>query len=83
MKFIAKVNVMPLANLLDPQGKAVKHTLENLKFNNISNVRIGKHINLEIEANSEDEALSTANEICSKVLANPVMEAFSVKIEKA
>ncbi len=83
MKFIAKVNVMPLKNLLDPQGKAVKHTLDNLKFNNVIDVRIGKHIDIQIEAETEEDAMKSAETICQKVLTNPVMETFSIKIIEA
>jgi len=50
MKFLAEINVMPLKALLDPQGKAVTHSMKNIGFNEVSNVRIGKHITLEIEA---------------------------------
>ncbi|MBN2890614.1 MAG: phosphoribosylformylglycinamidine synthase subunit PurS [Bacteroidales bacterium] len=82
MKFNAAIDVMPLDNLLDPQGKAVKHTLQNLKFNNVSNVRIGKHINVEIEAKSEEEAKKAVEQICQKVLANPIMETFRIVLEK-
>lgn len=49
MKFIAEINVMPLKALLDPQGKAVTHSMNNIGFTEVTNVRIGKHITLEIE----------------------------------
>lgn len=80
MKFHAAINVMPLKALLDPQGKAVNSTLHGIGFTTVSNVRIGKHINLEIEAASKEEALEKVTEICSKVLSNPVMEGFDFQL---
>ncbi|GAI93575.1 unnamed protein product, partial [marine sediment metagenome] len=55
MKFIVEINVMPLKALLDPQGKAVSQSMKNIGFNEISNVRIGKHITLEIESESKEK----------------------------
>ena len=81
MKFIAQIDVMPLPNLLDPQGKAVKNTLSNLKFTSVNNVRIGKHIVIEIEAPEKEDAKQIAEKICQKVLANPVMETYNIIIQ--
>jgi phosphoribosylformylglycinamidine synthase len=83
MKYIAQIDVMPLKNLLDPQGKAVNQTLSNLHYNNVLNVRIGKHISLELDAKSEEDAKNQAEDICKKVLANQIMEFYSIFIEKA
>lgn len=80
MKFIAEVNVMPLKALLDPQGKAVGMTMHNTGFSEISNVRIGKHITFEIEAANREIALERVNEVCSQMLANPVMEGFDYQV---
>ena len=76
MKFIAEINVMPLKALLDPQGKAVTHSMKNIGFNEVSNVRIGKHITLEIESASKEAAMKRVNEACNKILSNPIMEGF-------
>jgi phosphoribosylformylglycinamidine synthase len=76
MKFTAHINVMPLKELLDPQGKAVNNSLHNLGLGQVQDVRVGKHINLHIEAASKDEAQRLTEEACKKLLANPVMEAF-------
>ncbi len=83
MKYLAEVNVMPLKALLDPQGKAVTISLENIGFRDISNVRIGKHITLEIEADSEEKAMERVNEACNKLLANPIMEGYIYTIRAA
>lgn len=76
MKFTAHINVMPLKELLDPQGKAVNNSLHNLGLSQVQDVRIGKHITLNIEAASKEEATKMTQEACKKLLANPVMEAF-------
>lgn len=78
--FTAEVKVMPLKELLDPQGKAVSDGLKNLGLQNINDVRIGKHINLKIEASTKEEAAVIAEDAAKKLLANPVMEEFSIQI---
>lgn len=80
MIFTAQVKVMPLKELLDPQGKAVLGGLQNLGITAISDVRIGKCIDLQIEASSADEARQIAEEATKKLLANAVMEMFEVVI---
>jgi len=72
---------MPLKELLDPQGKAVMTGLGNLGFKNVDNVRIGKNISLEVEADSKEEATRIAEEASKKLLANPVMEYFEILID--
>lgn len=81
MTFTALINVMPLKELLDPQGKAVRGGLKNLGLEAIHDVRIGKHITLEVEADNKEAAQSIAEEACNKLLANPVMEYFEVEIK--
>lgn len=76
MKYAAEINIMPLKVLLDPQGKAVTSSMKNLGFTEVSNVRIGKHITLEIEAESKDRASERVNEACTRILTNPVMEGY-------
>ena len=80
MKFNIQVKVMPLKELLDPQGKAVMTGLGNLGFKNVGNVRIGKNISLEVDASSKEEAQQTAEEASKKLLANPVMEYYEIEI---
>ena len=81
MKFQVQVKVMPLKELLDPQGKAVRAGLDNLGLKKITDVRIGKNIDLEVDAESEDEAKKIAEEASKKLLANPVMEHFEVSLK--
>ena len=80
MKFQAEIDIMPLKSLLDPQGKAVTSSLKNLEMNQIENVRIGKHITLEVEAESESEANGLVDEACKKLLANQIMESYEFKL---
>lgn len=80
MKFIANINVMPLKALLDPQGKAVTGSMKNLGLAEIENVRIGKHITLEIEAINETIANEKVNEACKKLLCNQIMEGYEFNL---
>jgi len=80
MKYRAEIDVMPLKALLDPQGKAVTGSMKNLGLAEIENVRIGKHITLEIEAASKDVAKSKVDEACKKLLANLIMESYTFEI---
>ena len=82
MKFVAEINVMPLKALLDPQGKAVGMTMQNIGFTEVSNVRVGKHITMEISAPNKDVALEKVNEACAKILSNPVMEGFEYTVKE-
>ncbi len=80
MKFRAEIDVMPLKALLDPQGKAVTGSMKNLGLPEIQNVRIGKHITLEIEAASKDAANAKVDEACKKLLANQIMEFYEFEL---
>jgi phosphoribosylformylglycinamidine synthase len=81
MKFKAEIDIMPLKALLDPQGKAVTSSLKNLDLQTIENVRIGKHISMEIEASDKSEAESKVEDACKKLLANQLMESFEYHVE--
>ena len=81
-KFKAEINVMPLKALLDPQGKAVTGSMKNIGLSEIQNVRIGKHITLEIDAANKETAQKKVEESCKKLLANPIMEFFEFVIEE-
>ena len=82
MKFLAEINIMPLKTLLDPQGKAVSSSMKNIKLEEISNVRIGKHITLEVEAENENIANEKVKAACEKILCNQIMEYFDYSIKK-
>ena len=80
MNFSVQVKVMPLKELLDPQGKAVMGGLKNLGITGVNDVRIGKHIDLFIEADNENAAREKADEAAKKLLANEVMEEYEIII---
>ncbi|HPW66332.1 MAG TPA: phosphoribosylformylglycinamidine synthase subunit PurS [Salinivirgaceae bacterium] len=81
MKFQAEIDVMPLKALLDPQGKLVTTTLQNIGYKGVDNVRIGKHISLEIEAKDEKQAHQLIDEACKKILSNPIMESYEFRLK--
>ncbi len=81
-KFQAEIDVMPKKEILDPQGKAVTGSMKNLGLTEIHNVRIGKHVSLEIEADNEEAAHAKVEQACKSLLANLIMESYSFKIEK-
>ena len=80
MTYTVQVKVMPLKELLDPQGKAVLGGLSNLGLRSVSDVRVGKNVTLQVEAGSEEEARAIAEEASKKLLANPVMEYFEIQL---
>ncbi len=72
---------MPLKDLLDPQGKAVMGGLKSLGLTGLQDVRIGRHIDLSIDAENESAAAEKAEEAAKKLLANPVMEMYEITIK--
>jgi phosphoribosylformylglycinamidine synthase subunit PurS len=80
MNYMVQVKVMPLKELLDPQGKAVMGGLQNLGIKTVQDVRIGKTIQLLVEAPSSEEAKQIAEDASKKLLANPVMEYFEISV---
>jgi phosphoribosylformylglycinamidine synthase len=78
--YTVQVKVMPLRELLDPQGNAVLGGLSNLGLRSVSDVRIGKNVTLQVEANSVEEAKQIAESASKQLLANPVMEYFEVSV---
>ncbi len=75
-----EIRVVPRAGLLDPPGNAILHALHALGYAEVHDVRVGKAISLELEATSESAALARAEEMCRKLLANPVTEDFEIAI---
>lgn len=74
---------MPHKELLDPQGRAVANNLKNLDLSGVSDVRIGKHIVMQLEADSVDEAKAKVETACQKLLANLIMETYSFEVNPA
>lgn len=80
MTYTVQIKVMPLKELLDPQGKTVLGGLQNLGLKNVEDVRIGKNITMQLKATSPEEAKQLAEEASKKLLANPVMEYFEISV---
>jgi phosphoribosylformylglycinamidine synthase PurS subunit len=80
MKFRVDVSIMPHKALLDPQGKAVCHNMPNVGITGVSEVRIGKHIQMILEATDEEDARQKADESCRKILVNPITESYEFSI---
>jgi phosphoribosylformylglycinamidine synthase len=76
MLYIAEIDVMPLKELLDPQGRAVASGLQHMQFEGVREVRVGKHITLKVEARDEATAKAIIEDACKKLLHNPVMEYY-------
>ncbi|MEY3187542.1 MAG: phosphoribosylformylglycinamidine synthase subunit PurS [Bacteroidota bacterium] len=83
MTFQVQIKVMPLKDLLDPQGKAVLGGLHNLGMTGVQDVRVGKHITLQIEAANEAAAKEIAETASKQLLANAVMEYFEIEVLKS
>ncbi len=81
MTYNVQIKVMPLRELLDPQGKAVMGGLQNLGLKGVEDVRIGKNITLQVNADTAENARQIAEEASKKLLANPVMEYFEVSVQ--
>lgn len=81
MTYTVQVKVMPLKELLDPQGKAVMGGLENLGLSGVEDVRIGKNITIQVNADSSEKAKVLAEEASKKLLSNPVMEYFEISVD--
>ena len=78
----AEIDVMPHKELLDPQGKAVAASLQKLHFEDVEDVRIGRHITIKIKAKSKDEAAKHVEEACKKLLANAIMEGYKYELHE-
>lgn len=80
--YLSKVRITLRKSILDPQGKAVQHAVSSLGVHDVQEVRMGKYIELKLNAASEVEARKATEEVCRKLLANPVMEDFHFEVEK-
>ena len=77
------VRIIPRSGLLDPQGQAIEHALSALGFTGIADVRVGKAIELGVDATSAEAAEATVRGMCERLLANPVTEDFIIEAERA
>jgi phosphoribosylformylglycinamidine synthase len=81
--YLSKIRIIVRKSILDPQGKAVERAVASLGVKGITDVRMGKYIELKIDGNSEAEAKEATEEVCKRLLANPVMEDYHFEIESA
>lgn len=72
------IHIVPRRGILDPQGTAVAHALHSLGFPHVGDVRVGRHIVVDTDAGSPDDARAAATSMCEKLLANPVTEDFEI-----
>ena len=81
-EYEARIDVTHLPGILDPQGATVEKALPALGYTNVTQVSVGKSIHLVIEADSEAAARTQVDEMCHRLLANPVIEAFTITISE-
>lgn len=81
MEFIAEIDIMPHKELLDPQGKAVLSGLQKMDLSMVQDVRVGKHISLKLQATDEAQAKELVEQACKKLLANAIMEGYTIHIK--
>ena len=79
-----RVYVTPKKGILDPQGATVERTLPNLGFEDVSEVRIGKFIEfkLDLQSKTAEQAKAEVDEMCRKLLANPIIEDFTFAVDE-
>lgn len=80
--YLAKITITLREGILDVQGKAVEHALHSIEFPMMENVRIGKYVTLNVNAENEEKAMDLAKDACKKLIANPIIEDYNVMIEK-
>ena len=80
MKFSAEVSVMLKEGIADPQGQTIERAMPALGFTGVHEIRVGKRIELTIEADGPDEAHGLVTNMCERLLANPVIESYEVSI---
>ncbi len=83
MKYTAKIYITLREGILDVQGKQVEHGLHSIEFDKLTNVRIGRYVTLDVESDSSDSAKDMVENACKKLIANPIVEDYSIEIVEA
>jgi phosphoribosylformylglycinamidine synthase subunit PurS len=81
-RYAARIDVSHLPGILDPQGATVERALPALGYTNVTQVSVGKSIRLVVEAENEGAARTQVEEMCHRLLANPVIEAFDISLSE-
>lgn len=81
MAYLASVSVMLKEGIADPQGQTIERALPALGFSGVDEVRVGKRIRLRVDASDEQEARRQIEDMCERLLANPVIESYEVVVE--
>ena len=82
MRYEARIEITHLPGILDPQGATIERALPALGYDNVSDVRVGKSIRLVLEADDEAAARDQIDEMCRRLLANPVIEAYEIALSE-
>lgn len=78
----SRIRITLRPSILDPQGKAVGHAISTLGIAQVQDVRMGKYVELMVDGKTEQEARAVTEDVCKRLLANPVMEDFTFEMEK-
>lgn len=81
MRYQVSINIMPKAEIADPQGQTVESALPRIGFDSMTSVRVGKRIQLSVEASDEQAAFDVVSKACEKFLANPIIEDFEIQVQ--
>ena len=82
-EYVAEVRITPRAGLLDPEGHAVEGALKSLEFKGVHDVRVGKLVRFKVDAKDDNAARSAIDDMCRRLLANPITEDFQINVERA
>ena len=82
-KYKAKIVVKLRSGILDVQGKAVEQALHSMEYDILTNIKIGKFVELDVEAQNDGQAEAFVDEACKKLIANPIIEDYTISISES
>lgn len=82
IQYAVQVRVTPRPGILDPEGETIGRALSSLGYDGVTDVRAGRLITLSLEADSADDARAAASEMCERLIANPIIEDFAVRVDE-
>lgn len=83
IQYAVQIRITPRPGILDPQGETIGRALETLGYDGVSDVRMGRLLSLQIEAPDEASARNSVSEMCERLIANPIIEDFTILIEES